>query len=96
MFGLGVGILVAVGNKYQPARIAKRERTQQQRIDHAEYGGTGADAEAGDENRNAVNPASRRMPRNAWRKSCVRSLIQRAIQVVRASSDFCVILPNFL
>ena len=32
---------------------------------------------------NTVNPASRRMPRNEWRKSCIRSLIQRAIQVER-------------
>ena len=51
MFGLGGGQVVAVGNPYQPSRIAKRERAQQQRIDHTEDRGTGADAEAGDENR---------------------------------------------
>ena len=45
---------------------------------------------------NIVNPASRRMPRKAWRRSCARSFIQRAIHNERASSEFCVMLPNFL
>ncbi len=45
---------------------------------------------------NAVKPASRRMPRNECFRSCAASVIHCAIQVARASSDFCVILPNFL
>ena len=40
---------VAVGDPHQPGRLGKRQRTEQQRIDDAEDGGTGADAEPGDE-----------------------------------------------
>jgi hypothetical protein len=44
---------------------------------------------------NVVNPASCRIPRNAYRRSCAISLVQRAIHVARAVSDFHVILPTF-
>ena len=49
MLSLRTGDLITVGNPHQASWIAKREWAQQHRIDHAENGGTGADAEAGDE-----------------------------------------------
>ena len=50
MFGLGA-IVFRVGNPYQLSRIAEGKRTQQQRIDHAEYCRSAADTEADNENR---------------------------------------------
>ncbi len=48
--GQAVGLIV-IGQPDQLAGIAKRQRTQQQRVHHAEDGGTGADAEADNQNR---------------------------------------------
>ena len=45
-----LGTPLLVGNPYQTIGIVERQGTQQQSVHHAEYGGTGADAETGDKN----------------------------------------------
>jgi hypothetical protein len=56
MFGLGGSPVVDVRNRYQPPWVAEWQRTKQESVHDTEYCGTGADAEARDQNRKRCEP----------------------------------------